>query len=221
MAAKAKTDTKPKQTFNAIGQDALKAQGLAQQHAVEIGTRLSPAFLASFAADIKALSDAVPTVINKKSGTVQLTTAQATALDSGYKLVKGFRTTVKGLASDKAVLEAYGVGDKTNKLLVKDVIAAINMILARVAAQPTEAAGFDIVDLDVAALKAALATITAADTDQEAARAKGPVSTADRNATAWRLIAGVKKIAGAGMRSCAADPTVYAQFEALANGKGA
>ncbi|MFT3776577.1 MAG: hypothetical protein QM820_65390 [Minicystis sp.] len=63
--------------------------------------------------------------------------------------------------------------------------------------------------------------IEAADKAQEAARAASPQTTKDRNATAHRLLDGVKKIAGAGMRTFAGkDAAVYASFEALLSKKG-
>jgi hypothetical protein len=218
-AKQAKNDSRPRESFSAIGQLGLKAQGLVTQFQAQIGTRLSATFITAFNADVAALPGTVPSVITTQGGRVQLTAAQVTALELGYKLVKGIRTTVKGATGDKDVLLAYGVGSKTSKILVKDVTAAIQTILARVQAQPTEAAGFDIVAADVTALQNALAAIQAADKAQEAGRAAAPQTTLQRNATARRILAGVKKIAGAGMRTFPNDPTTYAKFEALVNKK--
>jgi hypothetical protein len=212
---KAKGDSKPKQNPNDINQLALKAQALATKHQATIGTRLSVAFLASFAADLTGLVNAVPAVLTSHAGKVQLTAAQGTALVAGYKLVKGVRTTVKAHDATKEVLLAYGVGTPTNKNLVGEVSAAIQTIIARVAAQPAEATSFDITADDVTALQAALTAIKDADTAQEAARASTPLTTAQRNATARRLLAGIKKIAGAGMRAFVSDATIYANFEGL------
>jgi hypothetical protein len=214
-AKTAKNNSRPRQDFNAIGQLGLKAQQLATANAAAIGTRLSAAFLTSFAADLAALPTQVPTVISTKDGKVQLTAAQATALQAGYNLVKGIRETVKSHEPTKDVLVAYGVGAKTNKLLVKDVAAAISTILARITAQPTEATSFDITAADTTALTNALSAIQAADAAQEAGRAAAPQTTATRNATARRILAGVKKIAGAGMRTFPSDTTLYATFEGL------
>ncbi len=208
-------NNKPKQTANAIGQLALKAQGLVSQYQTQIGSRLSAAFLTSFNSDVAAFPATVPAVMTTQGGKVQLTAAQAAALDTGYKLVKGIRTTVKSHTADKDVLLAYGIGSKTSKLLVKDVTAAIQTILARVQAQATEAASFNIVADDVTALQGALTAIQAADKAQEAGRAAAPQTTLQRNAMARRLLAGVKKIAGAGMRAFVSDATTYAKFEAL------
>jgi hypothetical protein len=205
--------------FNLIGQRALEAQGLVAKHKAEIGNRLTDAFLQGFGDDIAALSAAVPTVIKTKDGKIQLTAAQTVALEEGYKLVKGVRTTVKGHSSDKDVLLAYGIGTKVNKLLVKEVTAALQKVLDRVKGDPAEAASFDIVSADVDALDAALKAIQDADKQQEEGRAAAPLVTKDRNAIARRLLAGIKKIAGTGMRTFPKDPTTYASFEALVSKK--
>ena len=55
--------------------------------------------------------------------------------------------------------------------------------------------------------------------EQEAGRAAAPQTTLLRNAMARRILAGVKKIAGAGMRTFVSDPTTYAKFEALVSKK--
>lgn len=214
-ARKAPGHSKPKQEPNLINQVGIQAQALAVEHEGRIGARLTADFLAVFAADLAGLLVAVPAVMTAKAGKVQLTAAQSSALDAGAKLVKGVRTTIKGHEADKPVLLAYGIGTPINKAVVKDVTAAIQKILARVTAEPAEAAAFDLVPADVDALHAALTAIRKADEAQEIARATAPLTTAQRNATARRLLAGIKKIAGAGMRAFADDPAVYANFEAL------
>ena len=211
----AKGTTKPKQTTNAINLAALKAQALAVKHQVKIGGRLSPAFLLAFAADLAAIVTAVPAVITARDGQVQLTAQQTTALSTAYNLAKGIKTTVKSHNPDKDVLLAYGVGAPVNKLSVPQVTAAVQKILDRLAAAPAEATAFGIIDLDVKALQDALQAIKDADLAQEAARAAVPQTTAQRNATARSLLAGIKKIAGAGMRTFMDDAAVYAEFEGL------
>lgn len=211
----AKGDTKPAQDFSIIEQAGLKAKNLADQYKTEIGNRLSAVFILAFAADLAGLVVAVPTAITTQQGSVQLTAAQATALGKGYLLAKGFRETVKSQEPGDDVLLAYGVGARTNKKLVKDVTAALQMILDRILAMPAEAAMFEFVTEDTDALKAALTAIKDADKAQEAGRAAAPQTTKDRNATARRILAGIKKIAGAGMRALVDNPTAYANFEAL------
>ena len=217
---KAHGTTKPKQDFNIIGQAALKAQALAEKYKAEIGSRLSADFHTAFASDIDGLGAAVPAAINSKGGAVQLTAAQRSALEGGHQLVMGIRTTVKGHTGDEDVLLAYGVGARMSKYVVKDVTASLQKILDRVADHPDEATAFEIVDEDVKALVLALNAIKDADKLQEAARAAAPQTTKERNATARRLLDGIKKIAGAGMRAFAGkDATAYASFEALVSKK--
>ena len=211
----AKGNTMPKQEANAINSLGLKAQALVTTYQLKIGTRLTAIFLASFAADLTGLVTAVPAVITTHAGQIQLTAAQSTALLNAHNLVKGVKTTVKGQNPSKDVLLAYGVGVNVNKLSVSQVCAAVQKILDRTGAQPAEAAAFDIIDLDVKALTSALQAIKDADTAQELARATAPQTTAQRNATARRILAGIKRIAGAGMRACVDDPAAYAKFERL------
>ena len=214
-AKQAKKDTKPKQEFNNIGQLGLKAQALALEHQSKLGDRLGPTFLVDFDKDLSELNVAVPAMLTTYDGKVQLTAAQLSAVKVGYKLVKGIRTTVKSYHPDKDVLLAYGVGTKTSDHVVKDVVVALQKIVDRIDAEPAEAKGFDIVADDEAALKAAIVAINAADQAQEKGRAEAPQTTRQRNLTARRILAGVKKIAGAGMRTFTDDKTVYANFESL------
>jgi hypothetical protein len=216
-AQTAKGDTKPDKDFDAIGQLALKAQGLATKYQATLGKRLTASFMTSFGDDITALSTAVPTVIQTKDGTVQLTAAQRKALAAGHKLAKGLRTTIKGFAPDKETRLAYGIGTKVNKLIVKEVTASLQKIADRMKAQPAEATAFGLVDDDANDIQAALQAIKDAGKAQGQSRAAAPQATRDRNAIARRLLAGVKKIAGIGMRAFANDPTTYANFEALVN----
>ncbi len=214
MATTKNGDSKPKQDWQAIVQLALKAQALANEYATQLGKRVPATFLTSFAADLTSLNSAVPAAMNAHHGAVQLTAAQDAALLTGYNLVAGARTAVRGQTSDKDVLLAYGVGVEV-RMLVKDVKTALQKIIDRATAQVAEADGFGIVDDDVTAMKNALTAIDAADVAQEAARASAPKTTKDRNAIARRLLAGVKRIAGAGMRVFASDPTTRAAFAAL------
>ena len=213
-AAKKNGNTKPRQDWQAIVQSAIKAQDLATQYAAQLGKRVSPAFLTAFTADLTALNAAVPAAINAHHGAVQLTAAQDAALLNGYNLVAGARTAVRGQTSDNDVLLAYGVGIKV-PMLVKHVKTALQKIIDRTTAEPTEAEAFGIVDDDVTAMKDALTLINQADVAQEQARATAPRTFKDRNAIARRLLAGVKRIAGAGMRVFANDPTPRASFAAL------
>src|SRR6185437_7105095 len=214
MATKKNGDLKPKQDWQEIVQLALKAEALATEYATPLGKRIPAAFLTSFAADLTSLNAAVPAAMNAHHGAVQLTAAQQTALLTGYNLVAGARMAVRGQTSDKDVLLAYGVGVKV-PMLVKHVKTALQKIVDRATAEPAEAEGFGIVDDDVTAMKNSLTAIDQADVAQEQARASAPKTTKDRNAIARRLLAGVKRIAGAGMRVFASDPTTRAAFAAL------
>jgi hypothetical protein len=221
----AKGDTKPKQDWNEIGQAGLKAQGMAVEYATIIGARLSAAWLTSYGADVTALPLVVPQTITTHAGAVQLTSAQATALENGYNLIRGIRETVKSFSPAKDVLLGYGIGTGVDKALVKEVTAALQTIIARLEANTAEATSFDIVAVDLAGLQAALLAIQQSDTAQEAGRASAPLSTQQRNATGRRVMAGIRKIAGAGMRAFSTPPnvnaTIYANFAGLISKKKA
>ena len=215
----AKTDTKPRQNFSAIAQLGLRAQALADKNKAKIGLRLSALFLTGFADDLAALTAEVPAALTVAHGRVQLTAEQVKTLATGYQIVRGIRMTVKSGKPTKEVLLAFGVGVRTNAKVVKEVTTAIQKILARVAAAPNEAASMDIIPDDVAALTAALSAIQKANAVQSKGRAGAPQSTKARNATARRILAGVMKIAGAGMRAFPNDATAYASFERLTTKK--
>jgi hypothetical protein len=211
----AKQDTRPAESWDVITQTALKAQKLAEDNAATLGNRVKPAFITSFAADIALLGTAVPGAVTAKKGAVQLTAAQITALETGHNLVTGVRTAVKGQSPTPDVGLAYGVGVQVYKSNVKSVRSALDGISKRIAAQSAEAEAFGITTEDATAINDAITTIDKADTAAAQARAKAPKSTKDRNAAARRLIAGIKLIAGAGMRAFAADATKFANFAAL------
>ncbi|MEP7124946.1 MAG: hypothetical protein ABJE95_28715 [Byssovorax sp.] len=157
----------------------------------------------------------IPAAITAKHGSMQHTAAQNVALANCYALITAARTAVKNHQPDNHISLAYGVGTKTNRLVVKEVSAAAQKIVDRATAEPAEAQGFGIIDLDVNAINAALFALHAADLAQEAARAGAPLTTKERNTTARRIIAATKKIAGAGVLAFATNATVRATFEAL------
>ncbi len=217
----AKSDSKPDLPWVAITQTAIKAQTLAADNQTALGTRITTAFITAFTADITALTIAVGTTITVHQGAIQLTAAQDAALTSGYNLIKGVRTAVKSGSPDKAVLVAWGVGKRVQKTLVKDVRAGLVTISDRISGAAAEAAGFGITTDDLTDVTAAIAAIDAADAAQETGRATAPTTTRARNATARRLLAGIKLIAGAGMRVFKDDATTFANFEALVSRKAA
>lgn len=211
----AKTDSKPGDDWVIILQRGIRAQDLAAKHHLEIGDRIPPTVVPELTADLAALGAVVPAALSAKHGSMQHTAAQNVSLSACYALVTAARTAVKNHQPADDVSRAYGVGIKTNRLVVKEVSAAAQKIIDRAIAKPEEAKGFGIIDADVSAIKAALAALHTADHAQETARAGAPLSTKERNTTARRIIAATKKIAGAGVLAFATNATVRATFEAL------
>ena len=157
----------------------------------------------------------MPTVITTHGEAIQLTAEQTAALNRGVQLVRGVRTAVKGSKPSKEVLLAYSVGQRMSPVVVKDVKAALQTIINRVTANATEAASFGIVADDVTNLQNSITAIDAAEKAHDGARVSAPKTTAQRNATAQRILVAVKQIAGAGLRTFVDNPTATAQFEAL------
>jgi hypothetical protein len=219
MAAKkvkpAKSDTRPDLPWVSITQAAIKAQKLAQDNLAALGGRVTPAFFTAFVADIASLGTAVPAAMTARDGAVQLTAEQTAALEVGHNIIRGIRTTVKGQSPGPEVQLAYGVGSTVNKVLVKSVRSALDTIGKRIAAEAAEAQSFGIAPEDATAIADAIASIDKADKAQEDARAGAPKTTRARNAVARRLLAGIKLISGAGMRTFASNPTLFANFAAL------
>ena len=205
---------KPEKSFAEIAQRALKAQQLVAAHGTALGDRITPAFLTALNADVAALTSHLPEVINTRNESVRSTAAQDQALLVGRNLVSGAHAAVRGMTSDREVRLAYGVGTKV-PLLVKNVKASLQKIVDRATANPAEAVGFGITPTDITSFTASIAAIVAADTAQESARAAAPGATKTRNATARSVLAGIMRIAGAGMRAFANDPTIRAEFAAL------
>jgi hypothetical protein len=215
----ANTNTKPNLPWENITQSAIKAQTLSTANAVPLGSRLSTAFLTAFASDILAMGVVVPTVVTTKKTAIQLTAAEKTALASGHNLAMGIRQAVKTQAAPDVQL-AYGVGTAVNPRIAKSVRSALDLIGKRIAAQPAEAAGFGITADDATAVANAISAIDAANQAQTTARATSPQATKTRNATARRLLAGIRRISGAGMRVFADDPTLYEAFASLTRKSG-
>lgn len=104
--------------------------------------------------------------------------------------------------------------------MVKATVAALQQIIDRAAAHPEEARGLGILDKDVDAARAALASVLGADAQQEDLRAAAPSTTRERNAAARRIVAAVDRIAAAGILAFATVPKTRANFEALIGSGG-
>ena len=218
--ANGKKDAHPSKDFNASTQRGLKALALAQTHQAALVPRLAAGTLDGLTADLQKLGADVPGALVRRSAAKTATKSQNEALAQGYLLVTAIRTSVarRGAAAD--VRAGYGVGVKTSEKVVKQVAAAISLILKRAGEKPAEAAELGILQKDLGALGEDLAAITAADGAQEEKRAGAPGATKERNRTANRILAAVDVIVGAGVVEFAKDAGLRSAFEALVVGGG-
>lgn len=214
MAA-AKADQRPNKEFNQIIQVGLKAHQLGTQYPPNLVGRLGVDLLANLGADLGLLGTVVPAARGAHEDAQQTTAAQGSALLAGHAFVTATRTAVARKKPSKDVAKAYGIGGRLNKNVVKDVKGALQRIVDRASANPVEAQGFGILPADVALMQKQIEAIEAADAAQEAARAKAPLSTKQRNVVARRILDAVDSIAGAGVLAFATSPTERAHFEAL------
>jgi hypothetical protein len=218
--ANAKKDGHPNHDFSAVTQRGLKALALAQTHQAALEPRLPAGTLDRLTADLQKLGVDVPGALVTRSNAKTATKSQNEALAQGYLLVTAIRTSVvrRGAAAD--VRAGYGVGAKTSEKVVKQVAAAISLILKRAGEKPAEAAELGILQKDLVALEEDLAEITAADGAQEGKRAAAPGATKERNRTANRILAAVDFVVGAGVVEFAKEAGVRGAFEALVSGGG-
>ncbi len=153
---------------------------LAKQHQALLETRLQAGTLDELTADLLKLGVDVPGALVIRSSVKTATKSQNEALSQGYSLV----TVMQRRGATAEVRAAYGVGAKTSAKVVKQVVAAITLILERAA----EAEGLGILQKDLVALGEDRAAISSADGVQEEKRARAPGATKERNRTANRIL---------------------------------
>ncbi len=218
-APKATNNTRVGMSATEVTQRGLKGQSLLTKYP-ELTPRLPATLASDLASDLTAMGAVVPAVTGAQHGAIQSTAEQTSALEQGYNMITAVRMSVARARPSRNVALAYGVGTKVNKLLVKDVVGALQKIVNRATAQAAEAASFGVLAADVTAFTAQIATIKAMDQAQEQARAAAPQTTKQRNATLRRILYAVDRIAGAGMIQFANDATTRELFAALIH-KGA
>lgn len=209
-------DTHPPKAFASITQVGLKATSLALEHQEVIDARL-PGTLDRLTADLVALGVVVPGTVQVRHEARVATTLQNSLLEQGYARVRAIRETVRKAGAPKDVRRAYGVGQVTDRSMVRHVKAALQQIINRATSTPEEAAEFGFTPEAVTELQTFLASFTEATQTQQKKRAHSPLSTKARNLTANRVLQAAVLIAGAGMLAFVADPLTHASFEALMN----
>ncbi len=216
MVTKAKQDSLPAKTMTQITQGGLAAYNLATKYATDLTGRLTPATLVGdLKTDLASLGVVVPAAQTAHGQAVAATAAQNSALEVGYQMLSAARLSVSRKSSDPAVRKGYGIGTRTNKAVVKDVVNGLQTIVTRAQGNAAEATRLAILPADITRYTAQIAAVTAADQAQETARAAAPQTTKQRNATARRILNAIDEIAGAGAIAFDVSPTERALFEAL------
>ncbi len=214
--AKVTGNSSPHKNFTEITQVGLKAYNLATQFATQIGGRLAAAIVTGLATDLSSFGAVIPAAQTAKGQAAAATATQNSALETGYQMVTAVRLAVSRKTKDASIRKGYGVGTRTNRLVVKDVKDALQTIVTRATANAAEALAYaKLSAADLTALTNQIASIDAADQAQEKARASAPQTTKQRNATARRILDAVNDIAGAGVVAFMNNATERALFEAL------
>ncbi|MFT3767632.1 MAG: hypothetical protein QM820_19430 [Minicystis sp.] len=213
-------DTHPQLDFANIKQRGLKALNLALVYAAEIGPRLGPNLVSELQNDLGTLGVVVPGAKQAHDEAQGATVTQTVVLSRGYEKASVVRTAVRKAKASDEVKKAYGVGQRMDRRLVRDVKAALNQIIDRATKVPAEAASLGILPQDIDAMKELVETISDAHQTQDEKQASAPQTTKQRNATGNRILAAIGRIEGAGLIHFTDDPTVRASFEALGVGVG-
>lgn len=203
---------------DSITQRALKALELATAHRSAIEPRLTAGTLEGLAHDVETLGAATPQQLVIRREAIASTVTQATALATTAALISATRNAVKTHTKDPATRGAFGVNVRVEPRSPKSVFASATTVLEAFRANPDRGRALGLLDSDITALEASLAAAKAADTEQDAKRAKAPSATKARNDAAKAIERAIARIAAAGVMQFALDPALRASFEALVAG---
>src|SRR5262245_22784627 len=161
--------------FSNVVASGLRAQDLATE--TDLGKRLPANLLECLKQDLINLSTLVPGTDDAMTTVKSLTGKQQEACMRAVRRVAAIRRTVVRQTRNAEARRAYGVGERTNRRVVKDVVHALRVIIARMEAQPEEAKSFGLVDEDLVSLRNLITDVVSVDQVQEKARAERPGST--------------------------------------------
>jgi hypothetical protein len=207
--------THPHRDFSSITQVGLKALGLAQAHQTELDPRLPADLLPGLVADLTALGVVVPAAAQARAQVKVATQMRGAAVGRAIDCVGAVRRAVRDAGAPPEVRRAYGVGMSLDKRRPNAIKTAVGLIVDRLDEHPEDAAAFGIVQSDIDTVKALHAGVEAASTAQAQKRASAPQTTKERNRTANRILAAVRRIRGAGVLAFAQNQAVRGEFAAL------
>jgi len=207
--------TYPRRDFAGITQVGLTALGLAQAHPAELDPRLPAGLLTGLGADLAAMGVVVPGAAQAHASARLATEERDAAVVRTIACVGAMRQAVRDADAPAEVQHAYGVGKTLDKRRLTVLRGVVGLIFDRLGAHPEDIAAFGFVQADIDALTARKADVEVASTAQQQKRAGAPSTTKERNRTANRILAAVKRIRGAGVLAFATDPVVRDEFAAL------
>ena len=200
--------------FSHVVASGLRAQALAAE--TELGTRLPENLLETLKQDLINLSGLVPGTADAMTNVKTHTGKQQVACTRAFRRIAAIRRTVVRQTQNPDARRAYGVGERTNRKVVKDVVHSLRVIIARMEAQPEEMKSFGFVDGDLVTLRNLLTDVMSVDQVQEMARVERPNSTRLRDEAIRRVLRAVGIVSDIGAFQFADDDARREQFEALA-----
>ncbi|AKF08284.1 hypothetical protein [Sandaracinus amylolyticus] len=213
--ATAKT-TRTKRGPTELTQMALAALELATEHRARIDPRLPAGLRDGLSRDIAAIGTLVPEALQTRAERGAATAEQNGAAARAKELVMAIRRTISSADELGASAQrAWGLGLEVRPTVVKSVLAAGDQIVARAAAKPDEARLAGVLESDLDALRAALATTRGADTTQESRKHGAKSATAARDAAMRRIEQSVRKISAVGQLAFVGDGELAKKFDAL------
>ncbi len=213
MAAK-KRPSRPRRDPNEIVRRGIRGYELAVRHRARLEERLAPATIEGLASDLEKVGEVVPAALSARGERKAATGAQRAAAETAKGLVMAIRKSVAESGLGKAARQGFGEGVRVQLEVVKSVVAAGELILARAESHPEEARKAGVLPRDLEALTRALADLRGADFDQERKKVSQKESTGARNATLARIEATVRRVSAAGQLEFAAEPEVAMEFAA-------
>jgi hypothetical protein len=184
------------------------------QPAVE--PRLPPSTVLDLAADLQAVGTSIPAAKQAQAETAVSIATQRRLLGNGMKLLRGIRQAVRKNTTDRDVRKAYGIGQRVNPKVAKDIISVLGLIRDRAAKQPAEAASLGIAQKDLDAVKKAIADIGTAFNARQKQEATAPLTTKTRNQVLNRIVLAVGRISTAGKLEFVDQPEIANRFADVA-----
>ncbi len=198
----------------------IKALELATEFKEQLGPRLPKDLLSRLEGDVKALSAAGDEGKVKVTELKGYTGSTQNACEQANRWASSIREALKRGNAPSDVLKAAGVGGKFYVNSVESMIASLSAVLAAQEKYGAAFAAGGVLPEDVEEGKRLLASLSATDMVQEAAKAKKLSGTSARYDLRKRIEQAVDHIRGAGMLHFYGQPAIANRFAALVPPQG-